>query len=316
MNHPTKGKAAPARTAPENQSQPDSTKITVEIQALNPASVALQTRMEAILQEFQLVILSHGIRIDTKIIPDGQIHRFHVQGDKPGSLNGWYILHFNQIAFGAFGSWRTGHQCKWHEGDTATLTIADKRKLTQIMNEAARVAEVLRIEKQHEASIHAQRIWDRSEPASDTHPYLARKGVKSHGLREYKARIVIPFYANGKLTTLQFIDCLGEKHWLTGGKKKTASFLIGEPISTVCVAEGYATGASVYQAKGYATYIAGDAGNLRWVAESVRFALPYVEIIICADNDTSTPGNPGVRKAEEAARLVRGRIAIAGVVGA
>ena len=41
------------------------------------------------------------------LTPDGKIHRYRVTGDKPGSNNGWYVLHTGAVAFGAFGSWRT-----------------------------------------------------------------------------------------------------------------------------------------------------------------------------------------------------------------
>ncbi|SFL11317.1 hypothetical protein [Azotobacter beijerinckii] len=43
---------------------------------------------------------------------DGKIHRFHVHGDKPGPLNGWYILRVDRTASGCFGSWKVGGS--WH----------------------------------------------------------------------------------------------------------------------------------------------------------------------------------------------------------
>src|SRR5690554_5627604 len=47
-------------------------------------------------------------QLDWLPIPDGQIHRFKVPGDKPGSHNGWYVLYLDGIASGAFGSWKAG----------------------------------------------------------------------------------------------------------------------------------------------------------------------------------------------------------------
>lgn len=41
-------------------------------------------------------------------VPDGKIHRFHVPGDKPGSLKGWYLLFAEPIATGCFGSPKAG----------------------------------------------------------------------------------------------------------------------------------------------------------------------------------------------------------------
>ena len=45
--------------------------------------------------------------------PDGAIHRFRVPEDKPGSLNGWYVLYLDGIASGAYGSWKAGGASTW-----------------------------------------------------------------------------------------------------------------------------------------------------------------------------------------------------------
>ena len=39
---------------------------------------------------------------------DGRLRRDRVEGDKPGSANGWAVLHDGAIQSGAFGSWKTG----------------------------------------------------------------------------------------------------------------------------------------------------------------------------------------------------------------
>ena len=39
---------------------------------------------------------------------DGLLHRYHVDGDKRGTLNGWYCLHLDGRAAGIFGNWKTG----------------------------------------------------------------------------------------------------------------------------------------------------------------------------------------------------------------
>ena len=44
---------------------------------------------------------------------DGLLHRFHVEGDKRGTLNGWYCLHLDGRAAGIFGNWKTGMRCTW-----------------------------------------------------------------------------------------------------------------------------------------------------------------------------------------------------------
>src|SRR6476620_10328869 len=51
---------------------------------------------------------------DAGLVADGRVHRYRVEGDKPGSKNGWYVLHDAPHA-GAFGSWKTGETHTWHE---------------------------------------------------------------------------------------------------------------------------------------------------------------------------------------------------------
>ncbi|WP_460054052.1 hypothetical protein [Pseudomonas sp. S2_D06] len=46
--------------------------------------------------------------LDCLPIPDGKIHRFHVPGDKPGSLSGWYLLYAEPSVTGCFGSLKAG----------------------------------------------------------------------------------------------------------------------------------------------------------------------------------------------------------------
>ena len=62
---------------------------------------------------FQAAIANSGLG-NPDIIPDGSIHRFHCEGDKPGRRNGWYICYQDTSGTGgAFGSWRTGERHTW-----------------------------------------------------------------------------------------------------------------------------------------------------------------------------------------------------------
>lgn len=53
-----------------------------------------------------------------------------------------------------------------------------------------------------------------------------------------------------------------------------------------------------------------SCGNLEAVAVGARNCWPETEIIVAADDDSRTPGNPGVRFARRAAEMVRGRLAL------
>ena len=87
-------------------------------------------------------------------------------------------------------------------------------------------------------------------------------------------------------------------------------FSIGRPNGTICVCEGFASGASIREATGHAVAVAFSAGNLTSVASALRMKFTKAKIILCADNDRFTVGNPGVTKAREAALAAHGYLAV------
>ena len=49
---------------------------------------------------------------------------------------------------------------------------------------------------------------------------------------------------------------------------------------------------------------------LKSVARALRGKFPELRLVICADDDRETPGNPGVTHAKAAARAVGGFLAV------
>ena len=244
-------------------------------------------------------------------IGDGALHRYRVDGDKAGSLNGWYVLNLDDKPFGAFGSWKTGQSCTWTVIRPETMTPADRAALAARMAEAKRARDAELVKVRAEAATRAARLWRKSRPASNQHPYLARKCVQAYGIRLLGQSLVIPLRdVSGQLHSLQFIMPGGEKRFITGGRKRGCYYAIGRPGDDLCICEGYATAASIHEATGYATASAFDAGNLEPVARALRSKFPRLRLILCADNDAETPGNPGIQYAEAAARAVRGLLAV------
>ena len=140
-----------------------------------------------------------------------------------------------------------------------------------------------------------------------------KKQVMAHGVRFSRGSIVVPVRdATGELAGLQFIDGDGGKKFLTGTAKKGCWHSVGaiSPDAPLCICEGYATGASIHKAMGWPVAIAFDAGNLTPVAKALRAKYPAQKIIVCADNDIKTLGNPGVNRAREAAGAVGGLVAV------
>ena len=249
-----------------------------------------------------------------RIVADGTLTRFHVEGDRRGSRNGWCVLFDDAGGIaGSFGHWRTGITGTWRMG-RGRLTDAERERLREATAKEMRKHEAERARVVEAAAGRAMKLWSQAGMAEPTHPYLVRKRVHGHGIRQLDKRLVIPLRdVEHKVWSLEFISPDGTKRFLSGGRKRGCYFGIGSiyaPHGCVCIAEGFATAASIHEATGKAVAVAFDAGNLDPVARALRAKFPGALITICADNDTDTPDNPGLTKAITAARAVDGYVAI------
>lgn len=135
-----------------------------------------------------------------------------------------------------------------------------------------------------------------------------KKAVQPYGARLYGNALVISIYnEDDRLVNLQFINPEGSKRFLKDGRKHGCFYIIGDLSPRVLIAEGFATGASLFKSCGQRIVVAFDAGNLLPVAKNIRELSPDSEIIICGDNDLSGIGQA---KAREAAIAIRGKVLI------
>jgi len=239
--------------------------------------------------------------------PDGAIHRFRVPGDKPGALNGWYVLFIDGIASGAFGSWKEAGT--WHNWSSRTPSDhLEADLIRQRIELAKRQREAEQAQRQAVASNYAKRLWGEAVPADAAHPYLASKRVDANRLRQHRDTLLVPLYVDGRLCNLQRIAADGTKKFLSGGRVKGAYSPIGalEPELPLYVCEGWATGATIHAKTGAAVACAMNAGNLKPVAQALRLKHgSALQIVIAGDDDRQTEGNPG-RTAATAAAIAIG----------
>lgn len=271
-----------------------------------------------IINQFKTAMTDAGIDPPIAIIGDGNLHRFHVEGDKSGTKNGWYVLHLDGRPAGSFGHWRQKINETWHlESNSKSLNPAEKRAFA-IELQRLKMERQTEETKRHDVAIKkAAYIWGRSTPVKQ-HQYTTKKGVKPYSARCYRGVLVIPVYdRTGGLVSLQFIGDDGTKRLLKGGKMQGSWCSIGKliPGGMILICEGWATGASLYEATGYFVLIAFSAANLTAVAKLARQHHQDSKIIICADNDEKTAGNPGLTYATQAALEVDARLAIPPIAG-
>lgn len=249
---------------------------------------------------------------DLNLTGDGKLQRYRIEGDKAGSRNGWAVLYSHPVMAGAFGSWKTGESHTWCEKRSdKPPSPAERAELQRQMKaaQAARAAELANV--QASARQRAAKLWATAHPATNAHPYLQRKQIGAYGIRQLRDMLVIAARdVNGELHTLQFISPDGSKRFLTGGRIVGCYFAIGRPVDSLLLCEGLATASTLHQATGRAVAVAFNCGNLVAVAKALRMKFPALRMIVCADNDFQTPGNPGVTHAQAAARAVGGYLAV------
>ncbi|MCE3232799.1 MAG: inner rane protein [Rickettsiaceae bacterium] len=268
---------------------------------------------ENIEQQFHSVMLERGLACQQPIAADGKLHRFHVEGDTAGGENGWYVLHNQPKPAGAFGCWKRGISENWRGFSIEKFSPEEHIQIERQLQAAKALRDAEQAKLQAATKQKAQRIWDAAIAANTLHAYLLKKKVAAYGIRQSRNNLVIPLYdAKGEIHTLQFISPEGKKSFLPGGAKKHHFFMIGnmDACQRIYLCEGYATGATIYEAIQEPVVIAFDASNLLFVAENLKQTYPHAQIIICADNDQWSNENTGVEKAQEAARVIQTLICI------
>ncbi|MEW8384001.1 MAG: DUF3987 domain-containing protein [Candidatus Thiodiazotropha taylori] len=266
------------------------------------------------IDQFRAAIQDAGIEPPSNIIADGEIHRFSSNG-KPSDSAGYYILHGDGIPAGHFGCWRLGISQDWRADTGKELSPEEKREYAKQMEMISqkRAAEKQKLSAQ--ARQKAEEKWTSAAPETGAHKYLINKGVSGYGIRSDGFNLLVPMRdTNGTLHSIQTIDPNGSKKFLSGGRIKGCYYSIGKPNGTLCITEGFSTGASIHDATGHAVAVAFSAGNLEPVAVAIRKKFPDLKLIICADDDKKTERekgkNTGIESSIKAAETVGGLIAI------
>ncbi|MBU2013219.1 MAG: toprim domain-containing protein [Gammaproteobacteria bacterium] len=243
--------------------------------------------------------------LDFLPIPDGQIHRFQVPGDRAGSRNGAYALYLDGIASGWFGSWKANVWQPW--SSRRPVNHLEDKLVTQRIEQARRQREAEQHQRQQVAAAEAVGLWAVAEPADPGHPYLVRKGCRPHALRQLGYVLLAPLYLGRQLVNLQRIYLDGTKRFLPGGRVTGCYSALGrlEEGKRIFICEGWATGATLHEYTGAAVACAMNAGNLFAVGDRLRLAYPDNQLVMAGDDDRKIEaegkGNPGRNAATKAA---------------
>lgn len=250
-----------------------------------------------------------GVKPSRSLSPTpGQVLRFHIQGDRLGTSNGWLIT--DELGNHAvFGSWKTGSKFVWHRNGLAMPSYIRAQQREQ----AKRAKNDMNAPIKAAARKQVEEIWGAAEPPFQ-HAYLARKQISGTGARQFGSLLIVPvFNASSQLLSLQSIDENGNKRFHRGLPIKGGFLLLGpspRPGAPVLLCEGYATGATLFEQLGMPVAVAFSATNLLEIGCALRRRYFNSKLWVCADNDHATPGNPGLTKATTAAHRLQGHLIV------
>lgn len=171
--------------------------------------------------------------------------------------------------------------------------LARQRKQSQQQADAQRQAGWAR------AAARARELWGKAVPADPDHPYLARKRIKPHHLRQLGDMLLAPICSQGALVALQFITAEGKRN------QKEARFAgcycpFGriEAGVELYIVEGIATAASLHEQTGKPVAAAMSAGNLLLAGLELKRRYPDAVLFVGADDDRAkeAEGKPNAGK--------------------
>lgn len=235
---------------------------------------------------------------------DGQLHRFHVPGDRVGSRNGWYILYLDGIPTGIYGSWKVSGFHRWSSRDP--VDYRETEQIRQRIEQARSQREAIQRQRQQASAVYAERTWNGAHSPDADYPYLIAKGIQPHNTRQSGDPLLVPLYLDAQLVNLQRIYPDGTKRFLNGGLVKGACAHLGviAPGEMLYLCEGWATGATIHEHTGAAVACAMNAGNLLEVGRRLQRQHPDAVLIVAGDDDRLTEGNPGRTAANNAANAL------------
>lgn len=263
-------------------------------------------------------MLAVGIKPPEAIHLDGKLHRFNsgTKGEGGHDKPGWYVAFSDGVPAGRFGCWRSGVELTWRAEIGRSLTVAEEMAQSRRLSEAKAQRDAEQKKAREVAVNTVEKIWSNAGAASPEHPYLKRKGIQAHGARiTGDGRLMVPLYSeDGELSTLQYIDENGGKLYHSGGATGSKYNILGvlDDASTLYVAEGFATAATITEVTGQPCVVAYSASNLVPVVGILKELHPTLDICIVADHDASGVGQ---RYAEQASAKFGVRMTMPPILG-
>lgn len=251
--------------------------------------------------------IRNALGIDVELHADGQFYRYPAPNKDTKNKACWVKLSEDGNS-AVFGNFITNESHSWFaEYSTDDLQFTPFQSEEQLELSLSN-----RETTQNCAAEIAITTLAKAHPARPGSHYLSKKKISPLGLKQEGVALLIPIQnIHGQIRNIQTVYPDSSKYFLKGGEVKGNFAVCGELYSTpkLFICEGYATASTIYEVTGECTVAAMNAGNLLAVAQEIAAHAPSgIEIIIAADNDHKTEGNPGITKGTEATEAIGAKI--------
>lgn len=186
---------------------------------------------------------------------------------------------------------------------------ADRQRRARERAERQQQADAERQARWDCAAARARHLWGKAVPADPNHPYLARKRIKPHHLRQLGHLLLVPIYWRGALVALQFITAESKQN-LKGARQAGGYCPFGrvETGGELYMVEGIATAATLHEQTGKPVAAAMSAGNLLPAGLELKRRYPDAVLIVGGDDDRAKEAegkpNAGKQAAIQAAAML------------
>lgn len=277
--------------------------------------------MNDYLIDFKTELENAGLIINGFPIMDGKFHRVQVHTDRIHKKSGSYKGYLDEYPAGFFENFKTGVRGTWKAKKEKKINMSpdEFKKFIQTMQSKKAQDEKTIKELQYKTALKLQEEYNNAKWSYNFHPYFKKKGLSKnyYTKQDDKGNILIKLqdtqgfhwatqriFNDGTKTFKVFLTSEEKKNKIKYQSRKKGNFgLIGAIAlygDEFIICEGFATGATLYEATNKIIIVAIDSSNIIHVTKNIKNKFPNSKIIIAADNDANNKKNVGIEKAQEA----------------
>ena len=238
------------------------------------------------------------------LLEPGRLIRIPSPGKSQKNKSAWCLL-FDTSTAGMYGDFVTGEERFWRADGKSTGELSAEDRAAIERAQAKREEE--KLAGHDRGKDRAKQLWSEASPdGTESHPYASKKLIDPLACRLHPdGRLILPIIdIDGNLINAQRIDKTGEKRYIYEARVDGGFIPVrgGDDKSVIVIAEGYATAVTIANHNQIGTVVAAlNTANLPKVVGALREKHAASRIIIAADDDRNTKGNPGLTVARQTA---------------